>query len=126
MQLCHKELKEFDKRVATESTKVKNLASGLEKVKKAMEQEKKAYCVEMKRAVDTYAENTNLPLGMTNIIKYYSTGLDDIQKTYDDSTKHIQQVSCNALGYLPTKFETHKKAIKLVDKASENASEKLK
>lgn len=58
MQLCHTNLKEFDKRVTAESSKVKNLASGLEKVKKAMEQEKKAYCVELKRAVDSYGENS--------------------------------------------------------------------
>lgn len=63
---------------------------------------------------------------MAKIIKDYSAGLDNLQKTYDDSTRHIQDVACNALGYLPTKFETHKKAIKLVEKGSENSIEKLK
>ncbi len=52
MQLCHKNLKDFDKRVTVESAKVKSLASGLEKVKKAVEGEKKAYCTEFKKAVD--------------------------------------------------------------------------
>lgn len=37
MQLCHNNLKDFEKRVTVESTKVKNLATGLEKVKKAVE-----------------------------------------------------------------------------------------
>jgi hypothetical protein len=126
MQLCHTNLKDFDKRVTVESTKVKSLAAGLEKVKKAVEAEKRAYCVDLKKAVDSYGENTQLTPGLAKVIKGYSTGLDNIQKVYDDSTKHIQDVSCNALGYLPTKFETHKKAIKLVEKGSENSIEKLK
>jgi hypothetical protein len=64
---------------------------------------------------------------MTKIFKDYSNGLDNIQKTYDDATKHIQDVSVNALGYLPTKFETYKKAIKVhLEKDSQNAIEKLK
>lgn len=37
MQLQHNNLKEFDKRIGVESTKVKNLATSLEKVKKAIE-----------------------------------------------------------------------------------------
>jgi len=127
MQLCHTNLKDFDKRVTIESAKVKSLASGLEKVKKAVEGEKKAYCTELKKAVDSYAENPHLTPGLTKIIKNYSVELDSIQKTYDESTKHIQDVSVNALGYLPTKFETHKKAIKVhQEKSAENATEKLK
>ena len=89
MQLYHTNLKEFDKRVTVESTKVKNLAAGLEKVKKAVEAEKRAYCVDFKKAVDSYGENPHLTPGLSKIVKDYSTGLDNISKTYDDSTKHI-------------------------------------
>ena len=64
MQLCHTNLKEFDKRVSTESTKVKNLAAGLEKVKKAVDAEKKAYTSELKKAVDSFGENPHLPKGL--------------------------------------------------------------
>lgn len=49
-----------------------------------------------------------------------------MQKTYDEATKHIQDVSCNALGYLPTKMENHKKNIKLAEKGAEGSIEKLK
>jgi hypothetical protein len=78
MQLCHNNLKDFDKRVTVESAKVKSLAGGLEKVKKAVEAEKKGYCTEFKKAVDAYGENPHLTPGMAKIIKDYSTGLDKI------------------------------------------------
>jgi hypothetical protein len=34
--------------------------------------------------------------------------------------EHIQNVSCNALGFLPKKFENHRKALKLSDKVPES------
>ena len=55
----------------------------------------------------------------------YSAGLERLQTTYDSSTTHIQDVACNALGFLPKKFENHKKSLKLVEKVPESV-QKLK
>ena len=52
MQPHHSNPKEFDKRCEIESKKVKNLAGALEKVKKSLDSDKKAYCVELKKAID--------------------------------------------------------------------------
>ena len=127
MQLCHNDIKALEKRTAAEGAKVKDLAQGFEKVKKAIEGDKKAYCVDLKRAVDQYLENPNLTPEFVKIMKEYSTGLDQLQKVYDESTKHIQDVSCNALGHLPTKLDNYyKKNIKLAEKQVEGSIDKLK
>jgi hypothetical protein len=120
LKLSHNDLKEFDKRVGIESTKVKNLASGFEKVKKAIEADKKVYSADLKKAVDTFAENQNLAPEFKKIVADYSVKLDRIQGVYDEATMHIQDVSCNALGFLPKKFENHKKTIKLSEKAPDS------
>ena len=52
MQLCHNDIKALETRTTAEGAKVKDLAQGFEKVKKAIEGDKKAYCVDLKRAVD--------------------------------------------------------------------------
>ena len=128
MQLCHNDIKALEKRVSTESQKAKDLAAGFEKVKKAMEAEKKAYCVDLKKSIDAYfLENPNLTPELKLILKDYSTGLDQLQKVYDESTKHIQDVACNALGHLPTKLDNYyKKNIKLAEKQVEGSIDKLK
>lgn len=127
MQLCHDDIKALEKRTATEGTKVKDLALGFEKVKKAVEADKKAYCVELKKAVDVYIENPHLTPEYQKILKEYSTGLDQLQKVYDESTKHIQDVACNSLGHLPTKLDNYyKKNIKLAEKNVEGSIDRLK
>ena len=125
MQLQHNNLKEFDKRIGVESTKVKNLATSLEKVKKAIEQDKKAYTTEFKKGLDSYAENPHLTPQLQKIMTDSSAGLERLQTTYDSSTTHIQDVACNALGFLPKKFENHKKSLKLIEKVPESV-QKLK
>ena len=120
MQLSHKDLKEFDKRSAIEATKVKSLATGIEKVKKAIEVEKKAYVTEFKKGVDQFAVNENLTPALLQIIADYSAGLDKVGVTFDTAGQHIQDVSCNALGFLPKKYENHKKSLKLAEKVPES------
>jgi hypothetical protein len=78
MQLCHNDIKALEKRVTIESAKAKDLAAGFEKVKKAMEADKKAYCVELKKAIDVYIDNPNLTPELKAIMKDYSTGLDQL------------------------------------------------
>jgi hypothetical protein len=97
----------------------------LEKVKKSIEQEKKTYSTDLKKGMDTYAENPNLPPEFKKIISDYSANLEKIAPIYDTTCEHIQNVSCNALGFLPKKFDNHKKTLKLADKVPE-APHKIK
>ncbi len=120
MQLCHNNLKELDKRIGVESTKVKNLATAIEKHKKSLEVEKKAYGADLKKVFDQYAENPHLTPGLQTIIKDFSGQLEKQQQTYDLAGNHIQDVSCNALGFLPKKFENHKKSFKLAEKVPDS------
>ena len=119
MQPCHSNPKEFEKRTEIESKKVKALASAFEKAKKAMDTEKKAYCNDFKKAVDSYAVDPYLSPGLAMIIKRYSQGLDKMSQTYETSMEHITDVPCNALGYLPKKYDNYKKSIKVSDKMPE-------
>ena len=48
----HLSFKDFDKRSTVEANKVKNIATAMEKVKKAIDLEKKSYCVEFKKGLD--------------------------------------------------------------------------
>lgn len=125
MQLSHHNMKDLDKRIGVESTKVKTLATGFEKVKKATEAEKKAYATDFKKGLDTYAQNEHLTPELKKILEEYSAKIEKMNTVYDTSCQHIQDVSCNALGFLPKKYEIHKKTLKLADKAPE-AVHKLK
>lgn len=60
MQLHHTDPKEFEKRVATESKKAKDLSSLMEKVNKSLESERKAYSGEFAKGLDTYQNNLHL------------------------------------------------------------------
>ena len=57
MKPCHDNPKEFDKRSAIESKKTKDIAAQMTKIKKAMELEKKAYCVDFKKNLETYSND---------------------------------------------------------------------
>jgi hypothetical protein len=78
MRSCHHELKELDKRITVEGTKCKNLATSLEKSKKAIELEKRTYSTEFKRGFEAYAENPHFPPEMKNILAEYAASLDKI------------------------------------------------
>ena len=91
----------------------------MEKVKKTLDAEKKAYCIEFKKGVDTYAQNPFLPDNFRHIVQDYSANLEKLGPVYDRVGTHITDVSCNALGYLPKKLETYKKSIKVSDKMPE-------
>eukprot|EP00347_Sterkiella_histriomuscorum_P000885 403374149 len=119
MQPGHQNMKEFDKRTEIESKKVKSLAQAMEKMKKSIDNEKKAYCVELKKGIDQYGASPHFSPNLQKIIQEYSTGLEKLAPVYDRATTHIQDVSCNALGYLPKKYETYKKSIKVSDKMPE-------
>ena len=56
---------------------------------------------------------------MSNTIKDFSNKLEKNAPVYTRAEDHIQDVSCNALGYLPKKYETYKKSIKFIDKMPE-------
>ncbi|TNV73631.1 hypothetical protein FGO68_gene337 [Halteria grandinella] len=120
MKTNHHDLKELDKRITIEGAKAKTLASGFEKVKKAIELEKKTYSTDFKKGIDQYAENIHLPPEFKKILTEYSSSLEKIAPVYDTSCKHIQNVSCNALGFLPKKYDNHKKSLKLADKVPES------
>ena len=57
---------------------------------------------------------------MLDILKNHAKNLSKIEADYDRATKHITDVSCNALGYLPKKFETYQKSIVVANKIPEN------
>lgn len=116
MQIAHHNLKDLDKRITTESAKVKSIATGIEKVKKAVKQDKKTYSTDFKKGLDQYAENPHLTPEFKKILTEYSAGLEKLAPTYDIACEHIQNVSCNALGFLPKKYENHRKSLKLAEK----------
>jgi hypothetical protein len=60
MNVSHQNLKDFDKRATIEGKKVKEIATAMEKVKKTLEAEKKAYCSDFAKGLDTYADNPHL------------------------------------------------------------------
>jgi len=49
--------------------------------------------------------------------------LTKLGPTYEVAAKHIQDVPCNALGYLPKKLENYKKLI-LVEEKSQSVAPK--
>ena len=120
MKPYHDNLKEFDKRSNIEAKKVKDMAAAMEKVKKALEVEKKAYCIEFKKGLTGYIENQHLSPQFREIMKSFEKQMEMLEKSYDVAIAHINDVSINALGYLPKKFDVYKKTIKLVDKAPES------
>ncbi|CDW77392.1 UNKNOWN [Stylonychia lemnae] len=127
MQPYHQnnQVKDFEKRSEVESKKVKNLAGAFEKMKKSLDVEKKAYCIELKKGVDQYAATPYLTPGLSATIKEFSGKLEKNAPVYTRAMDHIQDVSCNALGYLPKKYEQYKKSIKLMEKQP-NDAHKLK
>ena len=67
----------------------------------------------------------NLSPQLQQTIKQYSAALDKMAAVYDTAGSHIADVSVNALGYLPKKYETYKKSIKVAEKMPEGIN-KLK
>jgi hypothetical protein len=51
MNSYHSNLKDFDKRASVESKKAKDISSGMEKLKKSLEAEKKVYIGDLKRSL---------------------------------------------------------------------------
>ena len=50
----------------------------MEKIKKSLESEKKAYCLDFKKSVDIYSENQALTPGLKEVIKQYSGELEKV------------------------------------------------
>ena len=50
----------------------------------------------------------------------FSLALEKNGAVHDTAGNHIQDVACNALGFLPKKFENHKKTLKLAEKVPES------
>ena len=92
------------------------MAQSMEKIKKSIDGEKKAICIDFKKGVDTYAENPQHTQKLKQVILNYSAGIAKLDNTFDLASTHIQDVSCNALGYLPKRYEIYKKTIKLGEK----------
>ena len=120
LTVSHKDLKQFDKRTEVESAKVKTLAKQIESFKKQMDAEKKAYSVDLKKAVEQYAQNDNLTPQFKQVLADYGKGLDKVGAVHDTAGLHVQEVAVNALGFLPKKFENHKKTLKLAEKVPES------
>jgi ABC-type Zn uptake system ZnuABC Zn-binding protein ZnuA len=57
---------------------------------------------------------------LASIIKNFAKKIDNLEVAYDQATSHINEVSINALGYLPKRFESNKKLIVISDKAQDN------
>ena len=106
---------QFDKRVAAEAKKVKELLNAVEKGRAQLEAERKTYCEQFKQHLVAYIADETIFTGtfiknIQGIIKK----LDELNGHYLQAIKHMQDVSMPALGYLPKRFETLKKSIKVV------------
>ena len=72
LNLAHDNAKEFDKRTSVESKKAKDIASAMEKVRKALDVEMKGVCVDFQKQVDIYAANPHLSPQLSAIMKSYA------------------------------------------------------
>ena len=126
MEVQHKAPKEFDKRYPIEVKKVKDITAALDKIRKANEIERQAYCVQWPRGIDQYTQDPNLPKKFKSIIETYSQAMKvNMEASYSQAGKHQDDVAINTIGYLSQKYAGHKNQLKLQNKM-ENAKEKYK
>ena len=118
MEYSYDDMKKFDKRVATETKKAKDMAAAMQKAKQQLESERKAYCVDFKKQLMLYADKKNEVHAQRYqaLIDDFCMKLEIIDKAYETAIIHIDSVASNALTHLPTQLELHKKAIKGADK----------
>eukprot|EP00352_Strombidinopsis_acuminata_P006063 CAMPEP_0176361118 /NCGR_PEP_ID=MMETSP0126-20121128/17512_1 /TAXON_ID=141414 ORGANISM="Strombidinopsis acuminatum, Strain SPMC142" /NCGR_SAMPLE_ID=MMETSP0126 /ASSEMBLY_ACC=CAM_ASM_000229 /LENGTH=92 /DNA_ID=CAMNT_0017716523 /DNA_START=265 /DNA_END=543 /DNA_ORIENTATION=- len=84
----------------------------MDKIRQSMEADKKAYCTDLKNALKVYA---NAPLVHGPMYRLFVDDLpkkiEKLEKEYDMAIKHIADVSVNAMGYLPKKYDKFKKPV---------------
>ena len=106
---------QFDKRAATETKKAKELLNAVEKGRAQLESERKAYCETFKLHLIAYISDESIYAGTyLKTVQSVIKRLDELNGHYLQAIKHMQDVAMPALGYLPKRFETLKKSIKVV------------
>ncbi len=105
---------QFDKRVAIETKKVNELLNQVEKGRAQLEAERRAYCVEFKKTLVAYASDETIftPTYLSTINSIVKK-LDELDQHYLLAIRHMQDAAMPGLGYLPKRFETLKKSIKV-------------
>ena len=105
---------QFEKRVANETKKAKELLNAVEKGRAQLEGERKAYCEQFKMHLQAYIAEQNLfPGTYVKTIQGIVAKLDELNGHYLEAIKHMQDVAMPALGFLPKRFETLKRSIKV-------------
>ena len=86
--------KQFDKRVVTETKKVKELLAAIDKGRSQLENERKAYCEDFKKFLIAYAsEETIHSQTFATQIQNIVRRLDELNGHYLQAIKHITDVS---------------------------------
>ena len=71
----------------------------------------------MKKNLQQYASQNQIETEQFKMTVFeLSAKMDELDKVYATTIRHIETVSMGALGALPKKFENYKKSIKLSDK----------
>ena len=107
----------IDRRVAVEAKKLSDLRTCFEKIKNQLENDRKLYCIDLKKNLQLYAGQNQVETeNFKRTILELVAKMDELDKVYGTTIRHIETVSMGALSTLPKKFETYKKAIKVSDK----------
>ena len=78
--------------------------------------ERKAYCVDMKDALIKYANRHQIDSEQFKmIVLELAQKMDQIDKVYETTIRHIETISLTSLSVLPKKFDDYKKALKTAD-----------
>ena len=118
IQAGYSDLKKgLDNRVKTETAKAKELKEALIKIKASLEIERKTYCVDLKKSLMTYSnQNPIEQIKFKLCVDEFQNKLEELDKVYEKTIKHIETVAIGAMNTLPTKYEGYKAAIKKSDK----------
>jgi hypothetical protein len=106
--------KQIDARFKQEGAKAKNLADSMNKLKKQLDEERKAYCQDFKQSLQSYLgfKDVHTP-DFAKTIEKYIENLNKLNEVYNTTMNHIDRVAMNALGSQPTNLDNKKKLIKV-------------
>ena len=117
LKYSYDNMKNFDKRVAVESKKAKDLSIAMDKVRQQLDLERKAYCETLAKQLLVYESNKSMhDPEFQKIITLLKNKIDALDGEYRKAINHIAEVPYSALGSLPKKYESCKKLIKTGDK----------
>ena len=89
--------------------------------------ERKAYCVDMKDALIKYANRHQIDSEQFKmIVLELAQKMDQIDKVYETTIRHIETISLTSLSVLPKKFDDYKKALKTADQKPSPSAESMR